>query len=127
MSSPFSVLELQPTLDAAAVKRAYYKQLGLHPPHSDPEGFRILRAAYEALSAPGALAAAYLNAPFNLAPALAAYEETLGAALATARAEAAQTATRSAAGTAAVETLSAMTLQQARDTLDGAGVTPPSQ
>lgn len=64
---PFAVLGLAPTLDAAAVKRAWFDALARHPPHQDPVGFRRLRAAYEALSRPGALAAAYLRSPVDVA------------------------------------------------------------
>lgn len=64
---PFSVLGLAPTLDAAAVKRAWFDALARHPPHQDPEGFRRVRAAYEALSRPGALAAHYLRSPLDVA------------------------------------------------------------
>lgn len=63
---PFAVLGLAPTLDAAAVKRAWFDALARHPPHQDPEGFRRLRGAYEALSRPGALAAAYLRSPMEV-------------------------------------------------------------
>jgi curved DNA-binding protein CbpA len=60
LSDPFAVLGLAPTLDTAAVKRAYFAALTRHPPHQDAEGFQRVRGAYEALSSPRALAAAYL-------------------------------------------------------------------
>jgi curved DNA-binding protein CbpA len=63
---PFGLLGLAPTLDAAAVKRAYFDALARHPPHRDAEGFQRVRGAYEALSSPGALAAAYLASPMNV-------------------------------------------------------------
>jgi hypothetical protein len=63
---PFAVLELTPTLDLAAVKRAYFAALARHPPHQDPEGFQRVRRAYEALIRPGALAAAYLASPVDV-------------------------------------------------------------
>jgi len=63
---PFAVLGLAPTLDAAAVKRAYFAALARHSPHQDPEGFQRLRSAYELLTRPGALAAAYLASPVNV-------------------------------------------------------------
>ena len=66
----FAVLELAPTLDAAAVKRAYFAMLAKHPPHVDADGFRRVRSAYEALTPPGALAAAYAASPLD-------YERTL--------------------------------------------------
>jgi curved DNA-binding protein CbpA len=66
LDEPFAVLGLAPTLDAAAVKRAYFAALARHPPQQDPEGFRRLRGAYEALTRPGALAAAYLASPVDV-------------------------------------------------------------
>jgi len=63
---PFSVLGVSPTLDAAAIKRAYFAALARHPPHQDPEGFGRLRSAYEALTRPGGLAAAYLASPVDV-------------------------------------------------------------
>lgn len=63
---PFAVLGLAPTLDAAMVKRAYFAALARHPPHADPEGFRRIRAAYEALRGEG-LRAAHLRAPIGTA------------------------------------------------------------
>jgi curved DNA-binding protein CbpA len=66
LSEPFAVLGLAPTLDAAAVKRAYFAALARHPPHQDAEGFQRVRGAYEALSSPGALEAAYLASSMNV-------------------------------------------------------------
>ena len=63
---PFTVLRLEPTLDPAAVKRAYFAELAHHPPLQDPDGFRRLRGAYEALCRPGGLAAAYLASPVDV-------------------------------------------------------------
>jgi hypothetical protein len=82
---PFSVLGILPTLDSAVIKRAYFEQLSLHPPHKDPEGFRGLRAAYETLKQPGGLAVAHLEADLDLAAAAAPYRERFDAALADAR------------------------------------------
>jgi len=56
----FEILGIQPTLDPAAVKRAYFAAAQRCPPHADPDAFRAIRAAYEALSQPGALAAAFM-------------------------------------------------------------------
>jgi len=86
--SPFTVLEMAATLDAGAVKRAYFRQLSLHPPQKDPEGFRRLRAAYEVLQQPGGLAAAFMEAPLDLAAAAAPYRERFDARLAEARSQA---------------------------------------
>jgi len=66
LPDPFAVLGLSPTLDAVAVKRAYFAALARHPPHQDAEGFQRVRGAYEALSSPGALAAAYLASSMNV-------------------------------------------------------------
>ena len=43
----FKVLEISPTNDIKAIKRAYSSKLRVCSPESDPEGFKILRAAYE--------------------------------------------------------------------------------
>ncbi len=45
----WSVLGLEPGADERAVKRAYAKLLKQHRPDQDPEGFRRVRDAYEAL------------------------------------------------------------------------------
>lgn len=83
--SPFSVLGIDPTLDSALVKRAYFQQLAFHPPQRDPEGFRCLRAAYEVLRQPGGLSAAYLEAEVDLEAAIAPYRQRFDAALEAAR------------------------------------------
>lgn len=62
----FAILGLTPTVDPLAVKSAYFAALARHPPHRDPEGFQRLRRAYEALTRPGALAAAYLASPVDV-------------------------------------------------------------
>jgi curved DNA-binding protein CbpA len=66
-TDPFAALGLRPTMDPAEVKRAYFAALEAHPPHVDPQGFRQIRSAYEALKHPDGLAAAYLSAPFDAA------------------------------------------------------------
>ncbi|HEX2572604.1 MAG TPA: J domain-containing protein [Polyangia bacterium] len=78
---PFAVLGIAPTLDMAQVKRAYFAALARHPPHRDGEGFRRLRAAYEALMAPEGLAAAYAASPPDLLAELARYRARLDEAL----------------------------------------------
>jgi curved DNA-binding protein CbpA len=82
---PFVTLGIAPTLDSALVKRAYFTALAEHPPHRDPDGFARVRAAYEALSSPGSLAAAYLASPLDLEAELARYRERFDAALASIR------------------------------------------
>lgn len=64
--SPFDVLSIAPTPDLSAVKRAYFSLLAKHTPHQDPEGFRRLRSAYEALTAPGAIEFAYITSPVQV-------------------------------------------------------------
>ena len=46
---PFAVLGLDETADDEAVRGAYVRALRVSPPDRDPEGFRRIRAAYEAL------------------------------------------------------------------------------
>lgn len=96
---PFSALQIAPTLDQAQVKRAYFTQLQRHPPHADPEGFRRVRSAYEALSAPGALPLAYITAPLDAAAELAAWRQRWEAAVQ----QAGERARRAAEGDQAVE------------------------
>lgn len=83
--SPFAVLALAPTLDGAQVKRAYFAALARHPPHGDPAGFQRVRAAYELLSRPGGLQAAYASAPLDIEAELAARSSQHGALLSHAR------------------------------------------
>ncbi|MDY7229685.1 J domain-containing protein [Hyalangium rubrum] len=63
---PFAVLSMTPTLDLSLVKRAYFAALARHPPHQDPKEFQRVRGAYEALTRPGGLAAAYLASPVDV-------------------------------------------------------------
>jgi curved DNA-binding protein CbpA len=47
--NPFTVLGLEETADDEAVRTAYLTALRGSPPDRDPEGFRRIRDAYEAL------------------------------------------------------------------------------
>ena len=77
--SPFCTLGIEPTVDPARVKAAYFSALVEHPPHADPQGFRAIRDAYESLHGDG-IVAAYLTAPLDLKAGAAALNRELGAA-----------------------------------------------
>ena len=47
--NPFTVLGLEETADDEAVRAAYLAAVRKSPPDRDPEGFRRIREAYEAL------------------------------------------------------------------------------
>ncbi|WP_438030361.1 DnaJ domain-containing protein [Sorangium sp. So ce233] len=72
-------LAVAPDADAAAIKRAYRRQVVAHPPDIDPEGFRRVREAFELLSDPGARAREILLRPVPAVdpPSLAAPPEPL--------------------------------------------------
>lgn len=113
ISDPFSALQIAPTLDKAQVKRAYFTQLQKHPPHADPEGFRRVRSAYEALSAPGALPLAYITAPLDPAAELAAWRQRWEAVVQQAGERARQAAEGDRAVESFVETASRLPLGEA--------------
>ncbi len=82
--NPFAILGLAPTLDQGQIKRAYFRLLGRHSPHADPEGFRRIRDAYEALMGPG-LHAALATAPLDVDAELEPLERELGPRIAEAK------------------------------------------
>lgn len=47
--NPYAVLGLPREASPADIRKAYYDLVRRHPPERDPEGFRRVRAAYEAL------------------------------------------------------------------------------
>lgn len=47
--NPFAVLGIEATADDAAVRAAYLAAVRRSPPDRDPEGFRRVREAYEAV------------------------------------------------------------------------------
>ena len=111
--SPFAVLEIRPTLDQAAIKRAYFAMLTKHPPHQDQEGFKRIRAAYEALGTPGDAASFVLRHTPDALAELAPYRERHDAALARALEEGASRAEESARGTRFTEGLLRLDLESA--------------
>lgn len=65
--NPFTVLDVAPTLDVGAIKRAYFTALAKHPPHADAVGFRRIRDAYEVLLDSTKRAEAFAAHPVHLA------------------------------------------------------------
>jgi len=108
--SPFAVLGIRPTLDLAAIKRAYFALLAKHPPHQDQEGFKRIRAAYEALGSFGEVASFVLRQAPDAALELPAYRERHDAALARAQALAATHAAKADATTRFAEGLQRLDL-----------------
>ena len=51
-SDPYSILELTPDSDDAAIRRQYLRLVRLHTPEREPERFAAIRAAYEKLRDP---------------------------------------------------------------------------
>lgn len=47
--NPYSVLGLKRGASHQEIRRAYFRQVREHPPETDPEGFKAIRAAYEQL------------------------------------------------------------------------------
>ena len=49
LPDPYAELGLPPAATDAEIKQAYFAQVRLHPPETDPPGFKRIRAAYERL------------------------------------------------------------------------------
>lgn len=109
---PFAVLGITPTLEGARVKRAYFARLAQHPPHADPEGFRRLRGAYEALQQSGGLVAAFFAAPVTAGAAAERYRD-LDEALAAIQARRRAATAARAAGQRFVDAMSRLTWEEA--------------
>ena len=56
MADPYTVLGLARQATATEIKRAYFTLVREHTPEHDPEGFKRIRAAYDALRTPEARA-----------------------------------------------------------------------
>jgi curved DNA-binding protein CbpA len=94
--SPFAILGIAPTLDLGAIKRAYFAALMKHPPHSDPDGFKRIRAAYESLGSRGEVASVLLRSAIDEEAELSILRERHDAALASARQAVAASASNAA-------------------------------
>jgi len=111
--SPFGILEIAPTLDLAAIKRAYFTALAKHPPHSDPEGFKRIRLAYEALGSRGEAASHLLRSAIDVETELTLLRERHDAALAHAGQASAANATNAARVARFTEGLAHLNLEEA--------------
>lgn len=49
---PYVVLGIARDADQDTIKRAYFEQVRAHPPETDPDHFKTIRAAYENLRTP---------------------------------------------------------------------------
>lgn len=49
---PYALLELMPNASEADIKQAYFRMVRRHPPERDPQTFKQIRAAYDALKDP---------------------------------------------------------------------------
>ncbi len=54
---PYQVLGVTRQADAETIKKAYFAKVREHPPESDPDQFKRIRLAYDALRTPEAKAA----------------------------------------------------------------------
>jgi len=55
-ADPYAVLGLTRQASMLDIKKAYFSLVRQHPPERDPDGFRRIRSAYEALRTPTARA-----------------------------------------------------------------------
>lgn len=118
-ADPYEVLGLEPTLDRATIKRAYFTLLPRHAPHADPEGFRRLRNAYELLTGPE-LTAAWSSAKINVERELAALDAELRERIEQAKHERARVEARRSA-IASFEALLRLDLSAAKRRANAAG------
>jgi hypothetical protein len=122
--SPFGILGIEPTLDVAAIKRAYFALLTKHPPHQDQEGFKRIRGAYEALGNLADVVSFVLRQAPPEALLLQGYRERHDTALAQARQSAATLAEKTGASTRFTQGILRLDLDGA---LASVGATPNSR
>jgi curved DNA-binding protein CbpA len=118
-ASPFAILGIAPTLDLRAIKRAYFAALAKHPPHSDPDGFKQIRSAYEALGSRGDAASLLLRSAIDVEFELSVLRERHDAALAGARQASAASAADSARVARFTEGLANLSFEEALDVFGG--------
>ena len=49
---PYTILGIARGSDQHAIRRAYFDQVRVHPPETDPEHFKTIRGAYDRLRTP---------------------------------------------------------------------------
>jgi len=52
VEDPYVILGIPRDADQDTIKRVYFEQVRAHPPESDPDQFKRIRAAYERLRTP---------------------------------------------------------------------------
>lgn len=73
---PWRILGIEPTSDPALIRRAYAQRLKATHPEDDPDGFRELRAAYEAAMARAGRAGSADEVPVQVEPVAAERDDT---------------------------------------------------
>lgn len=52
IEDPYAILGVPRGADQGTIKRVYFEQVRAHPPETDPDRFKTIRAAYEKLRTP---------------------------------------------------------------------------
>ncbi|MBS1251421.1 MAG: Chaperone protein DnaJ [Anaerolineales bacterium] len=52
IEDPYAILDIPRDVDQDTIKRVYFELVRAHPPETDPEEFKRIRAAYEKLRTP---------------------------------------------------------------------------
>lgn len=52
IEDPYAILDIPRDADQDVIKRVYFEQVRAHPPETDPDAFKRIRAAYEKLRTP---------------------------------------------------------------------------
>ena len=99
-------------MDLGVIKRAYFAALVKHPPHRDPEGFKRIRSAYEALHSRGEAVSAVLRSAIDVESELSVLRARHDAALVSARQASAASAADTARVACFVEGLAQMSFEE---------------